>query len=155
MFKVYFEDIEVGDTAEFGSYEVTKDEIIEFASKYDPQPFHLSDDFAKHTPLGGLCASGWHTSAMMMSMIVAQMKAVGLASLGSPGVDNLKWLAPVRPGDILGVKQTIDEKIPSKSRPDLGIVRIHHYEYTRQGTLVLDMISTVMVACRPKEAEDE
>jgi len=153
MFKLYFEDLNVGDCSEFGHYQVTEKEIIEFATLYDPQPFHLSDDFAKHTPLGGLCASGWHTCSMMMSMIVAHMKEVGFASLGAPGIDDLKWRTPVRPGDILTVKQEIDEKIPSKSRPDLGIVRIHNYVYTSQGILVLDMLANVMVACRPKEAQ--
>ena len=149
MFKVFYDDVETGHSETFGSYAVTAEEIIEFVTKYDPQPFHLSDDFAKMTPLGGLCASGWHTCAMMMSMIVANMKERGVASLGAPGVSNINWKIPVRPGDVLHVKSVVEGKRQSKSRPTLGIVDIHSYVYNNHDQEVMDVVAKVLVACRP------
>ena len=97
----YFEDIVVGAKASFGSYEVTREEVIDFARRYDPQPFHLSDEAAAETHFGRLSASGWHTCAMAMSMIVENLRNNKQAGLGSPGVDELRWLKPVYPGDTL------------------------------------------------------
>ena len=97
----YFEDIAVGGKASFGSYHVTREEVIDFASRYDPQPFHLSDEAAAQTHFGRISASGWHTCAMVMSMIVENLKNNKQAGLGSPGVDELRWLKPVYPGDTL------------------------------------------------------
>src|SRR5882757_3718272 len=91
----YFEDIEVGTKSSFGRYEVTREEVIAFALKYDPQPFHLSDEAAAATHFGRLSASGWHTCAMTMTMVVENLKANRQAGLGSPGVDELRWLKPV------------------------------------------------------------
>ena len=88
----YYEDFEIGASQEFGSYLVTAEEIVEFASKYDPQPFHLSDEAGKAMHFGGLCASGWHSCAIAMRMIVDNMPAAGSGSLGSPGVDELRWI---------------------------------------------------------------
>jgi len=116
-----FESIEIGQVQTFGAYAVTKAEIIEFASKYDPQFFHLDDEAAKQSLFGGLCASGWHTCAMTMSMMVAQMDTRG-RSLGSPGLDNLRWHRPVYPGDVLSVTMEVLETVPSKSRPKIGVV---------------------------------
>ena len=110
MFKVFYEDLTVGSEEAFGSYEVTKEEIIEFAGKYDPQPFHLDEEIAKHSVFGSLCASGWHTCAMTMSLLVDYMKDKGFAGMGSPGVDNIRWKTPVFPGDILSVKSEVIEK---------------------------------------------
>lgn len=90
----YFEDIAVGAVARFGHYAVTRDEVIEFARKYDPQPFHLSDEAAAATHFGRLSASGWHSCAMVMAMLVEQLRAVEQAGLGSPGIDELRWLTP-------------------------------------------------------------
>ena len=115
----YFEDFEVGDCSEFGEYHVTKEEILEFASKYDPQPFHLSEEAGKAMIFGGLCASGWHTCAMTMRMVVDNMPE-GSGSLGSPGIDELRWLKPVFPGDTLRVRSSIVSKKESRSRPDMG-----------------------------------
>ena len=98
-----FESFEIGQKQSFGAYEVTEDEIIEFASKYDAQFFHLDHDAAQDSLFGGLCASGWHTCAMTMSMMVENMDLHG-RSLGSPGIDSLRWLRPVYPGDILSVQ---------------------------------------------------
>tara|TARA_B110000971_G_C19707188_1_gene362562 strand:- start:139 stop:621 length:483 start_codon:yes stop_codon:yes gene_type:complete len=116
-----FESFKIGHKQSFGAYEVTEDEIIEFAGKYDPQFFHLDHEAAKQSLFGGLCASGWHTCAMTMSMMVANMDAHG-RSLGSPGIDNLRWLHPVYPGDVLSVKMEVLDTVPSKSRPNIGVV---------------------------------
>ena len=116
-----FENFKIGQTQNFGAYEVTEEEIIEFAAKYDPQFFHLDHEAAKQSLFGGLCASGWHTCAMTMAMMVANMDKNG-RSLGSPGIDNLRWLRPVYPGDVLSVQMEVLDTIPSKSRPSIGIV---------------------------------
>tara|TARA_R110002110_G_scaffold144324_7_gene333435 strand:- start:444 stop:908 length:465 start_codon:yes stop_codon:yes gene_type:complete len=116
-----FDSIQVGQVEDFGAYEVTKSEIIEFAQKYDPQYFHLDADAAKESLFGGLCASGWHTCAMTMAMLVENMDKTG-RSLGSPGIDSLKWRHPVYPGDVLSVHTEVLETKPSKSKPEIGFV---------------------------------
>ena len=122
----FLEDFIVGDSGWFGSYEVTRDEVIEFATKYDPQPFHLSEEAGKAMHFGGLCASGWHTCAMVMRMTVDHM-VEGNGSLGSPGIDELRWIKPVFPGDTLRIKSTVLDVRPSKSRPNMGIVNLHNF----------------------------
>jgi acyl dehydratase len=97
----YFEDLNIGETASFGSYHVTREEVLAFAQRYDPQPFHLSDEAAAKTHFGRMSASGWHSCAMSMSMLVAHMKEHPQASLGAAGIDELRWLKPVHPGDTL------------------------------------------------------
>ena len=117
----YFEDVEVGDVAEFGEYRVTAGEIVDFAERYDPQPFHTDEEAARDSVFGGLVASGWHTAAMCMRMRVdAEGEEVPL--LGSRGVDELRWRRPVRPGDTLRVRTEVVDKRPSESRPDRGYV---------------------------------
>ena len=116
-----FESFEVGQSRRFGAYKVTREEIIDFASKYDAQFFHLDDEMAKASLFGGLCASGWHTCAMTMAMMVEDLKSRG-RSLGSPGIDELRWIKPVYPGDTLSVELTVQAVKPSKSRPQIGIV---------------------------------
>ena len=116
-----FENFKVGQKQNFGAYEVSEEEIIEFASKYDPQFFHLDHAAAKQSLFGGLCASGWHTCAMTMSMMVTNMDTNG-RSLGSPGIDSLRWLRPVFPGDVLSVQMEVLDTIPSKNRPNIGVV---------------------------------
>src|SRR5580765_7238382 len=120
---VYFEDLEEGATASFGSYPVTREEVIEFASKYDPQPFHLSDEAAAKTHFGRVSASGWHTCAMVMRMMVDYITERRHAGLGSPGLDELRWLRPVYPGDTLRVETRLVDKTPSRSRPEMGSFR--------------------------------
>jgi len=148
MYKVYFEDITVGDVAKFGSYEVTKEEVIDFATKYDPQPFHLSEELAKQSVFGGLCASGWHTCAMMMRMLVDQMQEVGVASLGSPGMDGIKWMRPVMVGDTLSVEASVDAKRESNSRPELGFLKGTYKVFNQKGETVMVLHSNYMVAKR-------
>jgi len=105
----YFEDLTVGETAEFGAYEVTADEMTSFAEQYDPQPFHTDPDAAAETPFGGLVASGWHTASMTMRLLVDNHLSEG-AARGALGVDDLRWRRPVRPGDELTVRTEVVDK---------------------------------------------
>jgi len=150
MNKIFFEDITIGDTAEFGSYKVTKEEVIEFASKYDPQPFHLDEDAAKQSVFGSLCASGWHSCAMTMRMLVDQMRSVGMASMGSPGMDSIKWVRPVMVGDTLSVKTKVTAKRESKSRPNIGFLKATYEVSNQHGKTVMVMHANYMVAKRAK-----
>jgi len=118
----YFEDYVAGSVHEFGPISVEEAEIIEFARRYDPQVFHTDPEAAKLTMYGGLIASGWHTAGLMMRLLVDHYLS-HVASLGSPGVDELRWLRPVRPGDELSVRVTVVEARRSSSKPDRGIVR--------------------------------
>ena len=120
---IYYEDLEIGAKQSFGSYEVTREEVLGFASKYDPQAFHLDDEAAAKTHFGRVSASGWHTCAMTMAMMVENMKNVKQAGLGSPGVDQLMWKKPVYPGDTLRVESEVTEKRRSKSRREMGIFK--------------------------------
>src|SRR5262245_12085440 len=113
----YFEDVAVGTTWRFGRYEVTRDEVIEFARQFDPQPFHLDEAAARESFYGGLIASGWHTGAMFIRMVAEYMTARVFAQ-GAMGFDDLRWIRPVRPGDVLSVESTVREKVPSGSRPE-------------------------------------
>ena len=133
---MFFEDFEVGTTEEFGEYLVTEEEILEFASKYDPQAFHLSDEDATATLFGGLCASGWHTCAIAMRMLVDNMPESN-KSLGSPGIDELRWTRPVFPGDTLRVKTTVLSKTNSRSRPDLGSLQMQNEVFNQKNELVM------------------
>ncbi len=148
----YFEDIEVGASQEFGSYKVTEEEIIEFASKYDPQPFHLSEEAGKAMIFGGLCASGWHTCSMAMRMVVDNLKAQGSSnSMGSPGLDELRWTKPVFPGDTLHMKSTVTGKRESRSRPEIGSVFLHNEVFNQKDELVASFKPIVMYKRRPVE----
>ena len=120
---LYWEDMEVGTDSLLGHYDVTREEVLEFARKYDPQPFHLSDEAAAKTHFGKIAASGWHTAAMTMRVIVNALTREPQAGLGSPGVDELRWLKPVYPGDRLTVHGSIVDKTPSRSKPELGTIR--------------------------------
>ena len=145
----YFEDLEVGAQTYFGSYEVTRDEVLEFARKYDPQPFHLSDEEAAKTHFGRLAASGWHTCAMTMAVIARHVVDDDQAGLGSPGIDELRWLKPVYPGDTLHVRGEIVEKTPSRSRPEMGSFRTRTTVTNQDDVPVLTMISIVLIRRRP------
>ena len=118
----FFEDYVPGERYEFGHRVVDETELVDFARRYDPQPFHTDPQAAAATPYGGLITSGWHTCAMMMRMMVDHYVSA-VASLGSPGVDELRWVKPVRPGDVLRVRITILDARVSQSKPDRGLVR--------------------------------
>ncbi|WP_417458152.1 MaoC family dehydratase [Kordiimonas sp.] len=150
MFKIFYEDLVVGQKEAFGAYEVTKEEVIDFASKYDPQPFHLDEDFAKQSVFGALCASGWHTSAMMMRMMVDHMMETGFAGLGSPGIDGIEWKKPVFPGDVLSLESEVTDKRESQSRPNLGLAKSTYHVKNQKGEVVMIMRGNVMVAKRGK-----
>jgi len=118
----YFEDYRPGLVLEFGNVAVDETELVEFARRFDPQPFHTDAAQAAAGPFGGLIASGWHTGSLMMRLLVEHYLSP-VASLGSPGIDELRWLAPVRPGDVLSVRVTVLEARRSQSKPDRGLVR--------------------------------
>ena len=145
----YFDDLAVGDETIFGHYDVTREEVIEFARKYDPQPFHLSDEAAAQTHFGRLAASGWHTCAMTMAVIARYVVEDKQAGLGSPGVDELRWLKPVYPGDRLTVRASIVEKTPSQSKPQIGVIRSRTSVSNQDGVDVMSFTSIVMMQRRP------
>lgn len=144
----YFEDFVIGEKQSFGSYAVTREEVMEFASKYDPQSFHLDDDAAAKTHFGRLSASGWHTCSMTMAMMVENFKGQQVASLGSPGVDELRWLKPVYPGDTLRVESETIEKRRSASRPEMGITKSRQTVFNQHDEMVLSMISNGLIRVR-------
>ncbi len=148
----YFEDIAVGATAAFGSYPVTRDEVIAFAEKYDPQPFHLSDEAAAKTHFGRLSASGWHSCAMTMAMLVEHIGEHRQASLGSPGIDELKWLKPVYPGDTLRCVTEVLDKRVSASRPEMGIVKSRMQVFNQDDVMVMTFVSNALMQTRPAGA---
>ena len=145
---VYFEDLELGQTAKFGRYEVTRDEVIRFAEAYDPQPFHLSDEAAAQTHFGRLSASGWHTCAMTMRMLVDNITERRQAGLGSPGLDELRWLKPVYPGDVLRVESELVSKRQSQSRPEMGSFQSSVRVFNQNEVLVMTMQSIGLIRVR-------
>ncbi len=149
---MYFEDIEPGTVQRFGRYAVTREEVIDFASKYDPQPFHLSDEAAAQTHFGRLSASGWHTCAMTMAMLVENLKERKQAGLGSPGLDEIRWLRPVYPGDTLSVETEVVDKKRSSSRPEMGSFRSNVRVYNQDGVVVMTMKSIGLIRVRDSEA---
>jgi acyl dehydratase len=148
---IYFEDLEVGAETYFGSYAVTREEVLEFARKYDPQPFHLSDEAAAKTHFGRIAASGWHTCAMTMGVIARHVVEHDQAGLGSPGVDELRWLKPVYPGDTIHVRSTIVETRPSQSKPDIGSFRSETIVTNQDDAPVMRFTSIVLIRRRPAD----
>ena len=144
----YFEDLEVGSKAKFGRYEVTREEVVEFASKYDPQAFHLDDAAAAKTHFGRLSASGWHTCAMTMRMLVDNMGTRQQAGLGSPGHDELRWLKPVYPGDVLRIETELLEKTRSRSRPEMGSFRSIIQVFNQDDVMVMSFRSIGLIQVR-------
>lgn len=146
---LYLDDIAPGMKRSFGGYQVTREEVLEFAGKYDPQPFHLSDEAAAATHFGRLAASGWHTCAMTMAMFVAHMKEHPQASLGAAGVDELRWLKPVYPGDVLRCESEVLEVRPSQSRPEMGSVRNRMTTFNQHDEPVLSFTALALMRRRP------
>ena len=151
---IFYEDLEPGTTRNFGGYEVTREEVMDFASKYDPQPFHLDDEAAAQTHFGRLSASGWHTCAMTMRMMVENMMNEKSAGLGSPGVDELRWRKPVYPGDTLRCETEVVEKRRSASRPEMGIFKSRIRTYNQNDEIVLEMVSNALIRTRNPEGSD-
>jgi len=145
----YFEDLVIGAETDFGSYHVTREEVLDFARKYDPQPFHLSDEEAAKTHFGRLAASGWHTCAMTMAVIARHVVDNDQEGLGSPGVDELRWLKPVYPGDTLHVRGKLIEKTPSRSKPEIGSFRTETTVTNQDDVPVMRFTSIVLIRRRP------
>lgn len=144
----YFEDFPEGQTLDLGTFSLTAQEIVDFASKYDPQPMHTDPQAAQASVYGGLIASGWHTVAAYMRLVVDNVLRE-TESIGSPGVDNLRWLKPVRPGDVLRARFQILESRPSNSRPDWGIVRSRGELVNQKDELVMQIEAVNFFARRP------
>jgi acyl dehydratase len=150
---IYFEDLKIGAETDFGSYEVTREEVIDFARKYDPQPFHLSDEEAAKTHFGRLAASGGHTATMTMAVSARHVVHHEQAGLGSPGIDDLRWRKPVYPGDTLHVRGCILEKTPSRRRPEMGSFRTQTIVTNQHDEVVMTFVSIVLIRRRPATGE--
>ena len=153
---MWFEDVPLGQKITIGSYEFTEENIIAFAKKYDPQPFHLDHEAAARSPYGGLIASGWHTSAVWMKLMIAHRYAsiaAGApqtqANFVSPGVREIRWLRPVRPGMILTYTNEPSAKLDWPSLPQYGLLEGNNEARDQEGTLVYTFINRVLIARRP------
>ena len=149
----YFEDYVAGTVYEFGSVTVEQDEVIAFARRFDPQVFHIDPESAKKTIYGGLIASGWHTAGLMMRLFADHYLSKA-ASLGSPGVDELRWTKPVRPGDELAIRVTVQETKRSRSKPDRGIVHSFIEVMNQNREVVMSMKAVNFFFCRQKSPEN-
>jgi len=147
----YFEDFRVGETGALGTHTITEVEIVAFARKYDPQPFHVDPEAARATFFGGLIASGWHTCAILMRLSVEAARREEAAGTGSPGVDSCRWLKPVRPGDRLSARTEVLEAWPSRSKP-FGFVRRRLEMLNQHGQIVLSLVGISMYRRRPEHA---
>jgi acyl dehydratase len=143
----YFEDYTVGLVDEFGEVEVTADEIVSFARRYDPQAMHIDAEGSARGPFGGLIASGWHTAAMIMRLFVEHYLSKA-ATLPSPGIDELRWVLPVRPGDRLRVRVTVTEARRSRSKPDRGVVRSLVEVLNQRAEVVMTLRPMNLMRCR-------
>jgi len=153
MSERYFEDFAVGEVLKPSArIRVEKDEIIAFAKKYDPQPFHLDDEAARKSIFGRLVASGWHTAAMTMSLVARSEYRTAGGSIGL-GFDELRWPIPVFPGDELRIESEILELRPSKSRPDRGLMKLRTLTLNQNGEAVQELIANAMVPRRPRDTK--
>jgi acyl dehydratase len=144
---LYFDDLKIGDTSTTGTYEVSAAAIRRFAGEFDPQPFHLDDEAARHSMFGGLAASGWHTAAITMRLLVSEGPKLANGVLGA-GCE-LQWTLPTRPGDVLHVESEVVELIPSRSRTDRGTLVLRSRTINQDGQIVQDMTARLIVARRP------
>lgn len=144
---LYFEDFEPGMVFDLGERTLSKEEIVAFATEFDPQPFHVDEDAAEQSAFGGLIASGWHTGAVFMRLYVDALLSRA-ASLGSPGVEELRWLKPVRPGDTLRARLTILDTAPSSRNPNRGTVYLHSEVRNQHGETVMTMKARGLFARR-------
>ena len=149
--KRYWEDIEVGRPLAYGAYPVTKTEIFEYAREYDPQPHHVDEEAAMLSLTKGLCASGWHTCAIFMRMLYDGMLA-DCAALGASGIDEVKWMKPVRPGHVLKARSTCLEKRLMRSRTGVGICKMHHEIFNQDDELLMIMENSFFIAVRDPAA---
>lgn len=148
---LYFEDFKTGQTFAYGDHVLTEDEIVAFAREFDPQPMHTDPEAAKNGMLGGLIASGWHLCALTMRLTVDGLFSRA-ASLGAPGVEEIQWRRPARPGDHIRIEATVLETSAPASRPDRGFVKFH-FDMMRGKERVMFFVSTVMFRRRPETEE--
>ena len=146
----YFDDFEIGERFVSRGVTVTEAQILDFALRYDPQPFHLDSHAAAQSPYGGLIASGFQTLALGFRMFF-QENVITAASLGSPGMDELRWLAPVRPGDTLHTEAQVKDKRPSKSKPDRGTLRMAYTIKNQENQPVMTFVCNHILSRRPPE----
>ena len=146
----WFEDYVPGTVHDLGSVVVDEQEVVAFARQFDPQPFHLDQERAEKSAFGGLVASGWHTACMVMRLMVDHYLSE-VSSEGSPGIDELRWLRPVRPGDQLLVKITILDARRSRSRPERGVVRSQIETLNQDGQVVMHLTFAVFIRCRDRQ----
>lgn len=151
---IYWEDLTPGSTRELGTTSASAEEIKEFAEQFDPQPFHLDELAGRKSVFGGLCASGWHTCAMAMRLTVDNFLHES-ASMGSPGLENLRWLKPVYPDDQLSLRHTILEARPMRKRPEAGLVRSRWELFNQNGEKVLEMEGWGMFGRRAPATPEE
>jgi acyl dehydratase len=144
---LHWEDFAAGTVTRYGPRTITREEIIAFAEEFDPQPMHADEEAARATMMGGLVASGWHTCALAMRMM-ADGFVLASASMGSPGVEELRWLKPVRPGDSLTLRATVLEMRTSNRRPGMGFVKFAYEMLDQTDTCVMTLVSTMMIARR-------
>ncbi len=144
----FFEDFQPGQVFDLGSVTLTEEAIIAFAAQYDPQPFHLSPERAKASPFGGIIASGIQTLALFMRLFVESILNNAI-SLASPGMDDVRWRNPVRPGETLQGQSTVTECTASRSRPEMGIVRFQHELVNEAGEVVMSLSSTQFLGRKP------
>jgi acyl dehydratase len=147
--KWHYEDFEVGKTIEVGKWTLTEEEVLDFATKFDPQPFHVDKAAAEKSIYGGIIASGWHTCGIMMRLMVDNLLRDS-SSMGSPGLDEVRWIKPVRPGDTLTVSTTTLEARPSTSKPDRGIVVTQWEARNQHGELVATVKGMSLFKRRPQ-----
>lgn len=146
---LHFEDFKAGEVFEVGEKKLSKEEIVGFAREYDPQPFHTDEEAAKDSPFGGLIASGWHTAAVFMRLY-ADSVLHRAASLGSPGLEELRWLKPVRPGDTISGSITVLDAAPSATNPSRGTVHLFFEATNERGETVMTMKARGLFARRRK-----
>ena len=150
MAKYYFEDFKVGDKWDFGAWHVTRDDIIAFAREHDPQSIHIDEVAAAKSPWGGIIASGWQTTMKCIRLFVDGIMA-DTAGLGSPGLDHIRWLKPVRPGDVITSRAEVYEVANSKSKPDRGRVHFEFSGVDAEGAPVMICRGMFFIACRPRD----
>jgi len=154
QFKYYWEDMAAGSVRDLGTVSVTAEAIKDFARQFDPQPFHLDEEAGRHSIFGALCASGWHTCALAMKLTVENF-LLEAASMGSPGLESLRWLKPVYPGDTLRLQQSVVESRALRSRPDIGLVRSRWEMFNQGGDKVMQMEGYGMFRRRHRATEQE
>lgn len=147
---LWFEDFAEGSTASYGRHEMTREEIVSFAAQFDPQPMHLDEAAGARSILGGLSASGWHTCVVLMR-IIADNLLKDSAAMGAPGIDQVRWLRPVHPGDVLGARHTVLEARASRSKPDRGFVKFRFEVLDQAGNVVMEQVNSIMFARRTSE----